>query len=176
MPNQSIREMLMGLEKEQLVELIEMHSKSCIALDGVWFQSIEREEGMDAAMQHDANAWERFTVTEAKRIKAFLGLGEHPGLEGLEQALCYRFYANLNEHEIERDGNRLVYTMRKCRVQTARERKGMPFHPCKSVGILEYGGFGSAIDDRITCRCLSCYPDVTDDTCCCKWEYTLDEA
>ena len=63
--------------------------------------------------------------------------------------------------------------MRKCRVQAARERKGMPFHPCMQVGIIEYGGFGSAIDDRIECRCLSCYPDVTDDTCCCKWEYTL---
>jgi len=167
--------MLLGLSKEQLVDLIEMHSKSCVALDGVWFQSVERAEGMDAAMRHDENAWERFTVTEARRIKAFLGLGEHPGLDGLDQALRFRFYANLNEHEIERDGNRLIYTMRKCRVQIARERKGMPFHPCKSAGILEYGGFGRAIDSRISCRCLSCYPDVTDATCSCKWEFTLEE-
>lgn len=174
MPNQSIRDLLMQLDKDQLVELIEMHSKSCIALDGVWFQSVEAAEGMDVAMRHDANAWERFTVFEARRIKQFLGLDEHPGLEGLEQALCYRFYANLNEHEFERDGDRLVYTMRKCRVQAARERKGMPFHPCKSVGVIEYAGFARAIDDRISCTCLSCYPDVTDQTCCCKWEFVLD--
>ena len=31
------REMLLGLSKEQLIDIIEMHSKSCIALDGVWF-------------------------------------------------------------------------------------------------------------------------------------------
>ena len=169
------REMLLGLSKEQLVNIIEMHSKSCIALDGVWFQSVERAEGMDAAMQHDANAWERFTVTEARRIKKLLGLGERPGLDGLDQALRFRFYANLNEQEIERDGNRLVYTMRVCRVQQARARKGMPYHPCKPVGIIEYGGFARAIDDRISCRCASCYPDVEDDTCSCKWEFTLDE-
>ncbi len=173
MPNRSIHDMLLSLEKGQLVELIELHSKSCLALDGVWFQSIEATEGMDAAMLHDAHAWERFTAIEALRIKKFLGLSEHPGLEGLEQALCYRFYANLNEHEFERMGNRLIYTMRACRVQAARERKGMPFHPCKSVGVLEYAGFARTIDERISCRCLSCYPDVTDASCCCKWEFTL---
>lgn len=165
--------MLLGLDKEQLVDLIEMHSKNCLALDGVWFQSIETAKGMDEAMLHDANAWGRFTVIEARRIKRLLGLGGHPGLDGLERALCYRFYANLNEHGFERDGDRLVYTMHKCRVQAARERKGMPFHPCKPVGIIEYTGFAQTIDDRISCKCLSCYPDVTDESCCCKWEFTL---
>lgn len=174
MPIQSIRNMLMELNKEQLIELIEIHSKSCIALDGVWFQSVEADEGMDAAMLHDAHAWERFTVIEAKRIKQFLELDDRPGLEGLERALCFRFYANLNEHEFVRDGNRLIYTMRKCRVQSARERKGMPFHPCKPVGVLEYAGFARTIDERITCTCLSCFPDVTDETCACKWEFTLN--
>ena len=65
--------------------------------------------------------------------------------------------------------------MRVCRVQQARARKGMPYHPCKPVGIIEYGGFARAIDDRISCRCASCYPEVEDDTCSCKWEFTLDE-
>ena len=60
-------------------------------------------------------------------------------------------------------------------MQSARERKGMPFHPCKSVGIIEYGGFAKAIDPRIRCECVSCYPDVTDPTCRCKWKFTIDE-
>ncbi len=159
--------------KEELIRLIEDYSKNWLAMDGVWFQSVEQAEGMDAAMFHDARAWERFTVIEAKRIKAFLGLDDHPGLDGLEQALSLRFYANLNEATFERGEGRLVYTMKKCRVQSARERKGMPYHPCKPVGEIEYAGFARAIDDRIKCRCLSCYPDVADPTCCCKWEFTL---
>ena len=90
---------LAELSKEQLLELIELYAKNWLAHDGVWFQSIERKFGMAEAMYHDEEAWKRFTVIEAKRIKEFLQLPENPGLEGLEQALHYRFYGNLNEHE-----------------------------------------------------------------------------
>ncbi len=169
------RATLESLSKEQLIDLIDIYSKNWLALDGVWFQSIEGKLGMDEAMYHDREAWRRFTVIEARRIKEFLGLEEHPGLEGLEKALRLRFYANLNTDSVEISGNTMVYSMVECRVQTARQRKGMPFHPCKSVGIVEYGEFARAIDDRITCECLSCYPDITDEGCCCKWKFTLHE-
>ena len=80
-------EFLLSLSKEELIRLIEDYSKNWLAMDGVWFQSVERMRGMDEAMHHDAEAWRRFTVIEAKRIKAFLGLPERPGLEGLARAL-----------------------------------------------------------------------------------------
>ena len=166
---------LSALSKEQLTELITLYSKNWLAHDGVWFQSIEQKSGMDEAMFHDGRAWERFTVIEAKRIKEFLHLHEHPGLVGLQRALSLRFYAHINEATLEMSEGKLIYTMKKCRVQTARERKGMPYHPCKPVGVIEYGGFAKTIDDRIECRCLSCFPDVTDKECCCKWEFTLKE-
>lgn len=175
----SIRDMyskyLAELSKEQLLELIELYAKNWLAHDGVWFQSIERKFGMAEAMYHDEEAWKRFTVIEAKHIKEFLQLPENPGLEGLEQALHYRFYGNLNEHECIREGNRLVYRNRDCRVQTARSRKGMPYHPCKSVGIYEYSGFAATIDARIKCRCLSCFPDCTESPDGCVWEFYLEE-
>ncbi len=152
---------------------MEIYSKNWLAMDGVWFQSVERKCGMDEAMYHDAQAWKRFTVIEAQRIKSFLGLPERAGVEGLAQALRLRFYANLNEDRIEQDGNTLLYSAVHCRVQTARERKGMPLHPCKPVGLIEYEGFAKTIDDRFRCECLSCYPEVTDSTCCCKWKFIL---
>ena len=128
-----------SLSKEKLIQLIEDYSKNWLAMDGVWFQSVERTNGMDAAMYHDTEAWKRFTVIEAKRIKQFLNLPERPGLDGLAQALQLRFYANLNESDIIRDDAQqvLIYRTRECRVQRARERKNMPFHPCKSVGEIE---------------------------------------
>ena len=158
-------ENLSQYSKEELIKLIEIYSKNWLAMDGVWFQSVEQKLGMDEAMFHDAEAWRRFTVIEAKKIKEFLKLEEHPGLDGLAKALSLRFYANINEDKIEIDGNTLTYTSVDCRVQRARERKGMPFHPCKSVGII----------DRITCECVSCYPDITDSSCCCKWKFTLND-
>lgn len=167
-------EILSSFSKEELIELIGIYSKNWLAMDGVWFQSVEQKLGMDEAMYHDAEAWRRFTVIEAKRIKEFLHLPDNSGVEGLAKALKLRFYANINKDKIEIDGNVLTYTAVDCRVQTARRRKGMELHPCRSVGIIEYTGFAKTIDDRFICECVSCYPEITDDTCCCKWRFTLD--
>lgn len=112
-------------------------------------------------------------MIEARRIKQFLQLPEKAGLEGLARALSFRFYANLNRDEIHIQGNTLLYRTLDCRVQAARSRKQMELHPCKSVGIIEYSGFARTIDERITCECVSCYPDVTDSTCSCAWLFTL---
>ncbi len=156
------------------MELIEIYSVNWLAMDGVWFQSVENKFGMDEAMYHDAQAWSRFTVIEAKRIKKFLALPDNSGLEGLKKALSLRFYANINDDETVISGNTLTYSAINCRVQRARERKGMVFHPCKSVGIIEYTEFAKVIDERFTCECVSCYPDITDNSCCCKWKFTLN--
>ena len=164
---------LRNLGKDELVELLEIYAKNLIALDGTWFQSLEREEGMDTAVRHDIEAWRRFSVSEARRIKSFLGLSEHPGLEGLAQALPLRCQSAANVDEIILEEGELLYRIVDCRVQNARDRKGMGFHPCKSVGIIEYGVFAENIDDRIACECLSCYPEIEDETCNCSWKFTL---
>ena len=164
---------LESLSREELMDLVELYSKNWLALDGVWFQSIEQKLGMDEAMEHDANAWRRFTVIEARRIKEFLKLPPRAGLEGLRQALSLRFYANLNRDEIILKDNTLLYRTLECRVQAARGRKGMEYHPCKPVGLVEYAGFAREIDDRITCECVSCYPDITDTSCNCAWLFRI---
>jgi hypothetical protein len=169
MPSEIIRD----LPRESLLELIDMYAKNWLAMDGVWFQSIEHKFGMDEAIDHDENAWREFTKIEACRIKLFLGLPEHAGIDGLLQALALRMYANINNDEVLVQDNVLIYRTLDCRVQNARKRKGLPFHPCKSVGIIEYSGFAHAIDDRITCEPISCYPDVTDDSCNCAWKFSL---
>lgn len=170
-------EILDSFSREELIELIETYSKNWLAMDGVWFQSVERKYGMEEAIYHDREAWKSFTVIEARRIKQFLSLPERAGLEGLAKALALRFYGNINKDEIilSPDKKTLIYRTLECRVQSARKRKQMGFHPCKSVGIIEYSGFAQVIDNRITCECLSCYPEITDDSCCCAWRFTLNE-
>ncbi len=169
------REFFEKLTKQQLIDLLELDSKNWVACDGVWFQSVERKFGMDEAIFHDEEAWKRFTVIEAKRIKEFLQLPKYAGLDGLAAALPYRINNRCNKCEIIREENRLVYKVVDCRVQTARKRKGMPLHPCKSVAEYEYSGFASIIDSRISCKCLSCYPDIADEGCACGWEFTLKD-
>jgi hypothetical protein len=170
-----INDELRGLSREDLISLIEIYSKHWLAMDGVWFQSIEEKYGMDEAIFHDENAWRRFTVIEALRIKQFLGLPDHAGAEGLAKALKYRLYANINRDEVLVRDNTVIFRTLDCRVQNARKNKGMAYHPCKSVGIIEYGGFAKTIDSRFETECLSCYPDITDDTCNCAWKFTLKD-
>ncbi len=164
------------LSKEQLKELVKIYARNLFAMDGVWFQSVEKEYGMDAAIKHDEEIWRRFTETEARRIKKFLNLPDNSGLDGLEQALKLRFPALANEKIIlERKDNTLIYKIIDCRVQTARISKQMPLHPCKSAAIIEHTYFAKIIDNRIQCETISCYPDIMDETCACAWLFTLEK-
>ena len=120
------------LTKEQLEELVRIYARNLLALDGVWFQSVERGRGMDEAMAHDCAVWRRFTETEARRIKTFLGLPERPGLDGLEQALAFRFAALANRRtECRRAGDALEFRVAEgsavCGIplQTLRLRKNL---------------------------------------------------
>ena len=161
--------------REQLLSLIQIYCKDWLAMDGVWFQEVEKTYGMDAAMECDEAIWRRFTIIEAEKIKKFLQLPAHPGLEGLERAMRLRLYANINREEYVREGNTLLYRTLDCRVQSARRRKGMEPHPCIRAGIPQHAGFACAIDDRITCEPVSCWPEVTDPSCACSWRFTLHE-
>ena len=168
-------QLLNSLSKEELIELINAYSKNWLAMDGAWFQAAEREFGMYAAMELDRQAWRVYTVAEARRIKKFLNLPEEAGLEGLQKALSLRFYENINNTEFVCGENELIYKNVDCFVQNTRQRKGMELHPCKSVGIIEYSEFAKVIDSRIICECISCYPEITDDACCCSWRFRLTD-
>lgn len=161
------------LPREKLLELCHLYAKNWLATDGLWFQSIEAKHGMDEALEHDIKMWEKFTVIEAKRIKAFLSLEEYPGIEGLRKALSFRLYSTLNEDEFIVDGNTLIYKVVTCRVQNARSKKGMAYHPCKPVGLIEYTLFAKTIDDRFETEAISCHPEITNNSCNCIWKFTL---
>ena len=69
------------------------------------------------------------------------------GLEGLKQALEYRFYTFVNKQSIsEETETSFIFRMNDCRVQSARKRKGLDDYPCKSAGIVEYTTFAETID------------------------------
>ena len=121
------RDHLLDLDKDTLVDLLEDAAKNWLAHDGLWFQAVEKEFGMETALKMDAQAWKIFTQLEAKQIMRRLGLEPGGGIEAMEQALRYRLYARINEQEIYRsDPRTLRFEMKSCRVQVARERKGRP--------------------------------------------------
>lgn len=162
------------LSREELLDLLKDAALNWLSHDGLWFRAAEEAFGLEAAMRLDKDAWEKFTVLEAKRIMKRLGLPEGGGIPALVRALKYRLYAHINVQEIiEESPDRCVFRMKTCRVQEARKRQGLPDFPCKSIGIVEYSGFARTIDPRLETRCLVCPPDPRPEGVWCAWEFIL---
>ena len=163
------------LTPELMRAMLDDFAKNWLAHDGLWFQAVEKHYGMEKAIELDTEAWEQFTVIEAKRIMALHQIPGGSGLEGLKKALGYRLYAFLNTQEIRNEtATSFEFYMVDCRVQSARKRKGMTLFPCKSVGLVEYAGFARTIDPRIVTECIGCPPDKqAGDSYFCGWRFSL---
>lgn len=162
--------------KETLVNLLEDMAKNWLAIDGFWFQAIERnfDYEMYTAKRTNDSVAVRFHYTEAKLIKRRLNLPENGGLPALKEALKYRQYALVNKQAvIEETPSKFIFRMIDCRVQSARKRRGLPDYPCKSAGIMEYSKFAEGIDPRIKTRCIACPPDPHPPEWWCAWEFEI---
>jgi hypothetical protein len=168
-------EHLQNLSREELLKLLEVYARNWLAHDGCWFLAAEESFGLATAIALDCKSWERFSPIEAKRIMEAFAIPENGGLEALEEALGYRLYACINRDKIERrSADTLIYKMIECRVQSARQRKGLPSFPCKPVGEIEYSVFARTVDSRISTRCIQCPPGpMPDSGYVCAWEFTI---
>jgi hypothetical protein len=163
------------LSPEILRDMLTDFSKNWLAHDGLWFQAVEKQFGIDKAIELDREAWKDFTVIEAKRIMKRHQILENSGLEGLKKALGLRLYAFLNVQEIRNEtDNSFEFYMIDCRVQSARRRKQMTLFPCKSVGVVEYSGFAKTIDPKIKTECIACPPDESaGKEFYCGWRFSI---
>jgi len=163
------------LSREVMRAMLSDFAKNWLAHDGLWFQAVEKQFGIDKAIELDRKTWEKFSVIEAKRIMDRHQIPENGGLAGLKKALGLRLYAFINVQEIRNEtGNSFEFYMVDCRVQSARRRKQMPLFPCKSVGIVEYSGFAKTIDAKIMTECIACPPDESaGEGFYCGWRFSI---
>lgn len=163
------------LSREDLLKLLDVYAKNWLAHDGCWFLAIEQRYGHDAALEMDTHAWEMFAAAEARRIMRAFDIPEQGRLPALAKALSLRAYARINPQEIRWAApDTLIFRMVECRVQTARERKGLPPFHCTPVGLAEFTTFARTVDSRIQVRCLGCPPNPARDAAC-AWEFTLKD-
>jgi len=167
---------LLDLPREKLVELTGELGKNWLAMDGIWFQAVEQAYGMNDAKRCNDSCWNRFSQVEARMIKSFLGLPEQAGLQGLKQALGFRMYSRINKQSVIEEGpTSIIFQMNDCRVQSARQRKGLADYPCKSAGLVEYSRFAWEIDERIQTECVGCPPDEHPPEWFCAWRFTIPQ-
>ncbi len=167
---------LVEMEEEKIDALMGAVAKNWLVNDGVWFQTVEFDNGMNDAKRCNDSCWAQFSPYEAFAIKKFLKLDDQCGLEGLKKALYFRMYSLINVQSIVDEGpESFVFQMNDCRVQSARKRKNLDDYPCKSAGLVEYAYFASAIDKRIETECIGCPPDDHPEDWFCAWRFTLKE-
>ena len=91
-----------------------MYAKNWLAHDGCWFLAAEEKFDLETAIEIDTKSWQRFTRIEAKRIMREFNIPPNAGLDGLEQALQLRLYAQINVQEIERELDKIIFKMKTC--------------------------------------------------------------
>ncbi len=166
---------LLEMAPEKLEELKSRVAKNWLVNDGVWFQAVEFDNGMNDAKRCNDSCWAQFSPYEAFAIKNFLKLDDQCGLEGLKKALNFRMYSLINEQSFVDEGPQsFVFQMNDCRVQSARKRKKLDDYPCKSAGLVEYEYFASAVDKRIKTECIGCPPDDHPEEWFCAWRFTME--
>jgi len=165
-----------SMSREDLLRALEMFAKNWLAHDGCWFLAAEEGLGMEAAIDLDSRAWERFAAAEAHRIMTTFQIPREGGLEALEKSLSLRMYSLVNAQRVEwsEDRKRLRFFMDVCRVQETRRRKGLPDFPCKRVGTVEFETFARTVDPRIHTKCLRCPPETSEGEYC-GWEFAIAE-
>jgi hypothetical protein len=162
------------LSRDDLIKLVRVYAKNWLAHDGCWFLAAEERYGLETAIELDTKSWERFAVTEARRIMKEFEIPSNGGLEALKRALELRLYAAINRQEIETPNNdTMIFHMVECRVQKTRQEKGLPDFPCKPVGLVEFSNFARTVDERVHTRCITCPPDPIKNSYC-SWEFTIE--
>ncbi|MCP3871730.1 MAG: cytosolic protein [Desulfobacteraceae bacterium] len=168
---------LLDLEDDKMNALMAGVAKNWLVNDGLWFQAVEFDHGMNDAKRCNDSCWAQFSPYEAFAIKSFLGLDEACGLEGLKKALNFRMYSLINEQSIVDESTQsFVFQMNDCRVQSARKRKKLDDYPCKSAGLVEYTYFARAIDKRIETECIGCPPDEHPNEWFCAWRFKIKKS
>ncbi|MCK5311432.1 MAG: cytosolic protein [Desulfobacteraceae bacterium] len=172
-----IPDALLQMDNDKSSELMKVIAKNWLVNDGVWFQAVEFDRGMNDAKRCNDSCWAQFSPYEAGSISTFLNLGESPGLDGLKKALGFRMYSMINKQSIVNEtDNSFEFQMNECRVQVARKRKELDDYPCKSGGLVEYAYFARAIDKRIKTECIACPPDDHPMDWYCAWRFSIDSS
>ena len=93
--------------------LSEYFKKCFVAVDGLWFMMLEKEDSFDKALEIDRRVWEILPKIQARKVKELLNL-EAGNLDGLVKAFKFKLDAEDFTSEIIKKDSRINIVIRKC--------------------------------------------------------------
>jgi hypothetical protein len=159
------------IEKEKLLEIC---SKSINTLDGLWFLSVESQQGFDRALDMDVEVWRRMSLIHAKRMMECFEIQTDKPLEAfihLLQADPLK-YSWTSEIEMPSE-NRAVLRRLACPPQEGRLKSGKGLFPGHMICLAMYDAYAHVIDPRIQVSCLTYPPCAARPMCWCEWQFEI---
>ncbi len=172
---ENLREELLDLPKEKLVELIDMWVRNYWTKQNYWIVFTERDFGSETAARLDGEIWEKTGRAQAYRLKRILNLGDD--VESLATVLkfCAAQWVNSGfEWEfLEITDRKLVFRVNKCPMGTYRKANNLPLFPCKIGSPPLYEAIAHAVNEKFKVTCLHAHPDEPIENVMCEWEFVL---
>ena len=172
---EALKQDLMDLSKEDLVELVNVWMKTFWTNQNYWMVFTEEEFGFEAAARMDERVWGKTGPIQAYRVKQVLNLGDDI------QALATMFKltapqwvpAGFEWSITEITVDRLRFSVHKCPMGTYRKKNNLELLPCKNISPPLYINMAQVINENINTTCVHAHPDPPIDNVMCQWEFTL---
>jgi len=93
--------------------LSEYFKKCFVAVDGLWFMMLEKEDSFDKALEIDSRVWEILPKIQARKVKELLNL-ETGNVDGLVNAFKFKLDAEDFVSEIIKKDSKINIIIREC--------------------------------------------------------------
>ncbi|MEW5784515.1 MAG: DUF6125 family protein [Bacillota bacterium] len=172
-----LREELMAMPKETLVEMVNIWAKNYWSNQGYWLISVERDFGFEEAARLDGEIWELMAKAQAHRLKKTLHLGNQVQDLAVVLKFCATQWvtAGFEWEFLEIGENKLLMQVNKCPMGTFRDSQNLPLLPCKLGAPGLYTALAQTVNPSFKVTCLHAHPDARLEGVMCKWEFILSK-
>lgn len=172
-----LKEELMQLPKETLVEMVDMWLQNYWVCQSYWVTYVERDFGEDNAVRLDGKVFQKATKIQARKLKKLLDLGDD--MEALAFTLRHTTPqwtpAGFRWEFNEINDDRIRLTVRECPMGKFRKDQNLEVYPCKIIAPPLYTELAKGINPKMTARCIHAHPDLEKDDVMCEWEFVYEE-
>lgn len=172
---EGLRNELMDLPKETLVEMVNMWVKNYWTNQSYWMVNVERDFGFEHTARLDAEVWEGAARAQAHRLKKLLTLGGDVQALAVVLKFCAAQWvpAGFEWELLEVSERKLLMQVNKCPMGTFRDAHGLPLIPCKLGAARLYAALASTINPSFKTTCLHAHPDRRIEGVMCRWAFEL---
>ena len=166
---ENMREGLMKLPKETLVDLVVAGGRNCWSVQNNWMEYVYGKYGNEAAGQADEAVFQRFSKSLIHRERRILNI-QGDDIPAFLEVFKYFPMQESDDTYITVDDAKVVIQINTCTMGTQRKKTGRPFLPCKPAGLNFFRTIAQMINPAAKVTCVFCPPDEVPADIMCKWE------